>query len=120
VSVPAYRVTVTDLHDADQKMKRGLLPLLTALNKCLSLLVTTVNAIVLPTPKSASFNSDASGNASVPVKLDVTPKEVWLTALSPPPTAAYLFAWSPDSSGATLSFVGLTASIPYTFTVRYF
>lgn len=119
-SLPSYRVTEEDLVDADKKTKRGVEPLVSALNDCLARVIAALNSLALPTAKTAYFTTDSSGSASVALAgLNVTPKEVYLTYLQPAPTAVYSVGWTPAANGAAVVFFGLAASTTYTFTVRY-
>lgn len=130
-AIPAYRVTPEDLPDADQKTRTAIRPLLERLNRCLTAVIALVNQLAASagSSRSASFTTDGSGNATVTLgALAVTPKELWITALTPlstsgqPKALGSSFAppgWFPTTSGATLSFDSLSANTTYAFTARY-
>jgi hypothetical protein len=121
--IPAYRVTPEDLPDADQKTKSAIRPLLERLNRSLGLVITALNALSAPAPKTTTFITDALGGALVTLgNLERTPAELWQTALTPQTgtlTSGITPAWIPTTNGARLTYAGLSADTTYSVTLRY-
>lgn len=123
LNVPAYRVTEDDLVDADKKLKRGLGPLLDALNRSLTAAVQALVALALPTPMSVTFSTDNTGVATVTLLPGSPIKECWVTALTPTSgsiTTVWSVSTTPKPKGVQLVFRGLAHLTTYALTVRYF
>ena len=123
LGLPAYRVTSDDLVDADKKVARGVGPLLDALNRCLTPIITVVNALSLPTAKVTTFTTSANGSAYLALGVGAPMTDVWVTGLTPSDGSTldtvYSMSWVPTSAGAQLLFVGLAPLTTYNVRVRY-
>lgn len=128
MTVPAYRLTSEDLPDADKKTARAISPLLEALNRCLTSVIATLNALQQPATKATAFTCDAAGSAYVDLKLGMTPTDLWVSGLTQlvvagAPSDAINFLWNsswiPRPGGARMLFIGLGPGLTYSLRVRF-
>ena len=121
-SIPAYRVTASDLPDLDPRVLEALSPLLEALNDKMGRLVAAMNRVQVPTPVALEFTTEPDGTAYVDLQLGSIPTELWVTALTQyggPINFVYSWTWTPIDGGARVYFVGLAVATTYGLKVRY-